>query len=182
VTPEEVIASHRGLVRRLAQQYRTDRWPLEDLMQEANIALWKATVKKPGDDLKGVASYIIKRRILAVVVEDKSLAHRESGAAGHRREPEISAWMDADMSPGQQAMINHAMGSTVSAEDEVIEHEEGEWLRKLARTFPERQAEVILGKLAGESRTEIAARMGCTPQNVDKLFKGAARELRLILA
>lgn len=177
MTPEEVVAHHRPLAYVMGRQYETSEWSMDDLAQEAMTALWLEAEKRPGDDLSKLASTVMRSRILKVLSKQRGYGQELGEGQPRRFEPRALVHTDG-LSQEDQADVEIRVGVEPSAEDIVVQTDTARWLRSLAAYLPKRESLVINSKLDGDTRAETAAKMGCTPQYVDKVFRGAVTDLR----
>lgn len=183
MSPEDVVARHEGLVKIQANRYATEQTPFEDLAQEARIELWRQAVKRPGDNLDKLASYIIKRRVIRVSMTGTTFAPGKPGEKGNKKSVAPAVWIDG-LEKHVRQVVEDRMDTAPSAEADVLRELTAEQVRAAIRALPtESMRELAWGRLHEEESATTAERIGCTPQAARATwFKTVLPKLRKVLA
>lgn len=163
MTPEEVVARHEGLVKNASRMYATEQTTAEDLAQEARIELWRQAVKRPGDNLDKLASFIVKRRVIRVSMTGTTFG---LGPKGNNKSVAPAVWIDG-LEKQVRQVVEDRMDTAASAEVDVLRQLTTERVRAAIHALPNQaMRDTAWSKLLEETSDEAGERLGCTPQTI----------------
>lgn len=175
LTPAEIVAMHEPLAKTIAYERATSDAPAEDLAQEARIRIWELAQRKAGqnDDLRGLASVAMRRRVQEVVSRQTWTGYEKAGGrtagADPLRRPRES--MDAII----EALGADIFGGADALSGVEMAYHEGEILRALCDLTPQHRTYVFLRFWGGATNPEIAEEMGTTMSMVNNWWNRSIR-------
>lgn len=176
MSAEQVLALYEQRAQVIAREWATPAAPKEDLAQEARIALWKETQKRPGDRMQGLASVVIRRAVSHAAL-DQRWTGTDYKKGGQPRDP-----IRTNPSGLPEDQVGDSDGPApiwlVAADllDGVeYAYHEGQIMQALNALPPEHREYVFMRFWMGYNEPEIAAYTGRTKANVNRTWHQVIR-------
>lgn len=168
-TIDEVIESHDHLARIIASERVSPDAPFDDVLQEERIAVWRAALTRPGDDLRGLASVVMRRRANEVATRQTWTG---SGGDGRKRRADVLR-EQRDSLDSLLEDVGFAVAAPDLLEDVEWSYHHGEIAEALAALTPTQRTYVILRFWLRYTEPEIAGYLGTTTKSVSSAWDRA---------
>ena len=167
MNPADVVARHEGLVQMQSHHYATEQTPAEDLAQEARIALYREAVKRPGDNLDKLASFIVKRRVIRVSMTGTTYG---LGPKGSQKSATPAVWTDGVENKAERERIALRAGVAPSAESVALRLLDVERVREAVTSLPYPLCDIAVAKMYEEPASTTASRLGYSTSFVNRAW------------
>jgi len=151
---------------------------VDDLKQEARIAIWREAVKHPGDPLHGLAPVVIRRAVTAAAVHQRWTGNVEDRKGGKAKDPLRRPHGSLDLEVGNDdegAEVTTFADTLVLVANDVLEavvlaYHYGEIWQAIAELPADHKEYVYMKFWLGLSEREIGAKTGRTAANVNRTW------------
>jgi RNA polymerase sigma-70 factor (ECF subfamily) len=155
-TFEQAVAEHTALVARIAAAYERDAHRIDDLVQEAFLAFWRALPSFRGD--ASMATF------LARIAHNVCVSHVRRAVREPKDEADALAALESDSRSGPESLADL--------------HERRERLMRAIRAMPLPLRQVVTLHLEGFSGREIAQTLEISESNAAVRLTRARSQLR----
>lgn len=163
MTVDEVLANWRPRAEVIAREYERPGAPAADLAQEALIALWRAAEARPGDELRGLSTVVIRRAIL------RTLTHRRWTAEAEVKGKAIDPMRRADWRDVDEPDVAETLPPAVDELATVTEHAA---VREAVRALPPADREYVFRRFwEDKTDADVARETGRSAPNLGRQWR-----------